>query len=148
MVKSKIHVSNRTATICCHTSSKGWGKGQWFLVSAVVVTGVFLVISGLFKTYSLVDTSSAARADEDFHFHNIKQQFSSVVASSSCADMDKNIREYRALAEREMNNFGYLFFMNYTIQDCNSKQVTLGLLIASHRFVIYENVNPSDFGVA
>ena len=118
--------------------------GQWFIVSAVMVTGVFLVISNLFKTYSLVDTSDPARADEDFHFRNINQTFYDIVKGSDCSNMDKNIREYRTFAEREMNNLGYRFFLNYTINNCNTKDVMLALLIASGRMAVSYNVNPDD----
>jgi len=127
------------------TKSKGnYSKGQWFIVSAVIATGVFLVISNLFKTYALIDVSDTARGDEDFNFHNINQTFFSVVAGSNCSNMDKNIREYRAFAEREMNNIGYTFFMNYTINDCNAKSVSMGLLIGSSRMIVYHGVNPDD----
>lgn len=119
-------------------------KGQWFIVSAVIATGVFLVISNLFKTYYVFDTSVTARANEDFHFRNINQTFFDIVAGSDCSDMDKNIREYRAFAEREMNNLGYRFFLNYTINDCTTKYATLGLLVGSSRMVVSYNVNPDD----
>ncbi len=136
---SGFRYSNSTSALV-HTRS----KGQWFIVSAVMVTGVFLVISGLFKSYSLIDVSSTARPNEDFYFYNIKDQFNSVVQGSDCASMDKNLREYQAFAEREVNNLGYRFFMSYTINDCAAKSVSLGLLIGSNNLVVYENVNPDD----
>ena len=141
MKKETLHASS----LAC---SKGHSKGQWFLVSAVMVSGVFLSISGLFKTYALVDTSETARTNEDFYFNIIKQQFNAVVAGSDCSNMDRNIRGFRAFAEREMNNIGYRFYLTYTISSCASKAVDLGLLVASNRLVVYENVNPALLGIS
>ena len=42
-------------------------KGQWFFISAVIASGIFLSISVIFKDYFAVD-SSAALSDEDFYF--------------------------------------------------------------------------------
>lgn len=123
-------------------------KGQWFIVSAVMATGVFLVISMLFRSYTVIDTSESARVSEDYYFNNVKEQFGAVVTASDCTNMDTNLREYRAFAEREINSLGYRLFLNYTINDCATQQVTMGLLVASNRFLIYEGVNPADLGLA
>jgi hypothetical protein len=123
-------------------------KGQWFLVSAVMATGVFLVISMLFRSYSAVDTSESARVTEDYYFNNVKQQFSNAVAASTCADMDANLREYRAFAQRELNSLGYRLYLDYTINDCAIPDVSVGLLVASSRFMVYENVDPASLGLA
>src|SRR3989344_4312597 len=121
---SAKHMDARSASI--------YSKGQFFLVSAIMITGVFLVISMLFRNYGIVDNSETARVNEDVYFHNIKQQFSSVVAQSSCPDMDRNLRDYREFVQRETNAVGYRLFLNYTINNCAAKQVDLQLIVASN----------------
>lgn len=118
-------------------------KGQWFLISAVVATSAFLAISLLFKGYFVSDATDTAKMNEDYYFHDIRQQFNNVIAQSDCTNMDRNAREFRVFAEREIGNLGYLLFLNFSI-DCNAKSYTLGLLIASERMIVCQNVNAND----
>jgi len=118
-------------------------KGQWFLISAVIASGAFLTISFLFKSYFIADPAHVASANEDFYFHNIKQQAFHVINQSDCTDLaqlDKNFREFRAFVERGMGSLGYLVYMNYTMVDCPAKKYDLGLLLASERMIICQNV--------
>ena len=119
-------------------------KGQWFLISAVVATSAFLAISFLFKGYFVSDATDTAKMNEDYYFHNIRQQFNNVIAQSDCTRMDRNAREFRVFAEREIGNLGYLLFLNFSISDCSTKSYTLGLLIASERMIVCQNVNADD----
>lgn len=113
-------------------------KGQWFLISAIMATGVFLVISGLFKTYLAQDSSPGVRANEDYFFDNIKGQFNEV-KKSSCADIDKNLRDFRSFVTREMASHGYLFYMNYSSTGCSISNPSM--FIASERYVICQNLD-------
>lgn len=124
-------------------SNKG-SKGQWFIISAIIVSGAFLAISGLFKGYYDIDTSVIGRYNEDYYFKNIKTQFNVVVQDSDCTDMQENLDEFVYFSEQSMQERGYFLFVNYTINNCLTKDVSLGMLLASERAVIYENVNPED----
>jgi len=118
-------------------------KGQWFLISAVVASGVFLALSALFKSYFVVDPAFTARHNEDFYFNNVREQFNNVISASDCTSMDRNLREFRAFTQRELGNMGYFLFMNYTF-DCNAKTSKLGLLVASPNMLICQNINVKD----
>ena len=115
-------------------------KGQWFLISAVIASSAFLTISFLFRSYFAADSTEVARINEDFYFHDIKQQFDILANEQDCANYDSNFREFRAFAEREMGNLGYLLYMNFTIDDCSQKKYRWGMLLASERMVICHNV--------
>jgi hypothetical protein len=120
-------------------------KGQWFLISAVIVSGAFLAISVLFRGYYEIDTSLIAKYNEDYHFQNIKEQFNNIVQVSDCTNMEKNLKEFVYFAEQSMQERGYLLFINYTIYYIDdSCIVRRGFLLASEKAVIYENINPSD----
>ena len=114
------------------------------MISAVVATSAFLAISFLFKGYFVSDATDVAKMNEDYYFQNIRQQFSNVIAQSDCTDMDRNAREFRVFAEREIGNLGYLLFLNFSIDSCSTKSYTLGLLLASERMVVCQNVDAND----
>jgi hypothetical protein len=118
-------------------------KGQWFLISAVIVTGVFLAMSTLFKTYSLVDPSLSARNNEDFYFNNVKDKFYDVVARSDCTNMDTNLRDFKTFTAREVGTMGYLLLMNYTA-DCTTKKGDVSIMLASNDFILCKNYNISN----
>jgi len=121
-------------------------KGQWFIISAVVVSGAFLAISFLFRSYYDTDTSSVTRYDEDFHFQNIKEQFDNTIKLSNCANLEKNLKEFVYFAEQRMQENGYLLVINYTIVGCEADvgNVRRGILLASENAVLYDNINPAD----
>jgi hypothetical protein len=125
---------------------KPTSKGQWFILSAVMATGVFLAISGLFKTYNVIDTSESARINEDFQFFNIRDQFNNVVAQTPCTgdntELSKNLREFKAFSERSASEMGYLLYINYSLTNC--AVTSTGILLASNRMVLCQNVRVAD----
>ena len=123
-------------------------KGQWFLISTVIASVAFLSISFLFKDYFIVDTSATAMAYEDFYFWDIKNGLNEMVSihgfdQPTCEDLGYRLDEFSYLVGSNMNEIGYYFFANKTV-DCPGRVVNFGILLASDRMVIYENVNPDD----
>lgn len=119
-------------------------KGQWFMVSAVMVSAAFLVISSFLTSYSSMDSSKTATYNEDYYYNNVKEQFMKVVEQSDCGNLTSNLNEFKYFAEKSMGELGYLLFINYTVEPCPSKNVKLGMLLGSEKMVLYENVNPND----
>ena len=78
-------------------------KGQWFLISAVIITGIFLTISFVLKSYYYVDTSKVAVIDEDYYFKNIVEQLKNVVRNGG----EYSINEFIFLSEKMMAEKGY-----------------------------------------
>src|SRR3989344_2015384 len=99
-------------------------KGQWFLISAVIASSIFLTISFALKSFFSVDTSAAALYDEHYYFFDIKY----------------NLKEYLALTKEKMADKGYFFYGDVT-GSCPNYNV--GLLLASEKFALCENVNSS-----
>ncbi|MCX6819126.1 MAG: hypothetical protein NT129_03970, partial [Candidatus Aenigmarchaeota archaeon] len=52
--------------------SNSYSKGQWFLISTVMVSAAFLAISFLFEEYFAVDNSAMARIADNYYFDDIK----------------------------------------------------------------------------
>ena len=126
-------------------------KGQWFLISAVMISGVFVVISLVFKNYALVDTSSVADMDENRVFTNIKENMDKIASSVTTSDcnplatstMNLTLAEFRNLATAEFAKTGYFVYIDYTITSCSSRQITKEIVVASDRMVLSEGIDPS-----
>ena len=121
-------------------------KGQWFLVSAVVISGAFLLISTLFKDYLVLDQSAVARMNEDYYFNNIKEQLSKIVNTygySDCNNLNEKLDEFMFFSGERMAERGYYLYVESNV-NCAQQTATFGVLLASDRMVIYENVNPDD----
>ena len=46
--------------------------GQWFIITAVVLTGIFFVISGFYATYSKTKDTDIIGSDTAYYFKNVK----------------------------------------------------------------------------
>lgn len=120
-------------------------KGQWFIISAVVASGVFLVISSLFQGYFAVDPDRVAQINEDFYFNNIKYELEKLDAIKDCGTFDRQFNEFTHLVKSRLAGAGYYVFVNKTTGCAPSSITTFGILAASEKAVIYENVNLADF---
>lgn len=81
-------------------------KGQWFFISAVIASGIFLSISVIFKDYFAVD-SSAALSDEDFYFSSIKDGLITAIKSDpDCTG--ENLKEFVQFATDKMARISYM----------------------------------------
>lgn len=112
-------------------------KGQWFLISAVIATGVFLAISVLFRGYSIPSGGEMASLSGDFYFENIRDQLNEL----DCNDVDynKNFDEFKYFTQNEMTGMGYFLYLEKT--GCPA---TYHILLASENAMFYQNVDPDD----
>lgn len=120
-------------------------KGQWYLISAVMVSGIFLIISTMFKGYFLVDTSEVI-TNEDYYFWSIQEGFNATVSDigfSDCYELNRALDEYITLSREKMAEKGYFLYMEKTI-DCGLGQADYGILFASDSMVLYRNLDPND----
>jgi hypothetical protein len=125
------------------SKEKARPKGQWFIISAVIASGVFLGLSMLLKDYFIIDSSSYAMVNNDYYFYNTLDQFRNVVSDTptyvSCINLTTNLDEFRAFTQKELAAKGLFVFMNYTVTPpCNNPNtVKLDLLIASENGLLY-----------
>jgi len=117
-------------------------KGQWFIISAVVASGVFLAISVLFRDYFMVDSAAVTERNEPFYFKNIEQQLLRLeTLDSGCTNpqlYDEHYRELAYRAEKSMAALGYVLYLNRTA----ACPPTFSILLASEHMVISKNVDP------
>jgi hypothetical protein len=56
--------------------------------------------------------------------------------------MERGLREFRSFVQKEMEKIGYVAFVNYSYQcDPGSRTVTPGVLVASERMILCNNVD-------
>lgn len=117
-------------------------KGQWFIISAVVASSVFLGISMLLKDYFIIDSSKSATINDDHYFYNINREVDNIVAHTpttpgNCINLTTNLDAFKALAQQEMAARGILLSLEYNIVQCSPNHVNFDILTASNGEVIY-----------
>lgn len=121
-------------------------KGQWFIISAVIASGVFLAISVLFRDYFLVDSSVTASINEDFYFTNIEDQLYSLKnLDNGCAipaEYEQNYREFREFLTQKTAAMGYFLYINKT---SSCPDPAFSIMLASERMTISKNVDAGAF---
>lgn len=95
-------------------------KGQWFLISAVVISGALLTISVLFRDYFIADASKVALIDEDFYFNDIKFGMKDILANHCPSNSDgaRNFKEFIEFSRQKMQEKGYIFEVACRAEDC------------------------------
>jgi hypothetical protein len=72
-------------------------KAQFFILSAIVIVGIVYFVSKWSEPYTILDTSSAATAEELFIFNNIKSKIIETARiSKSCEELSYNLDEYES----------------------------------------------------
>lgn len=117
-------------------------KAQWFIISAVVASSVFLGISTLLKGYFVIDSSTAATINNDHYFRNIDRELDGIVAMTptspgNCVNLTTNLEEFKTLTQQELASRGLLLSLEYTIIQCSPNQVGFDLLVASNSQILY-----------
>ncbi len=139
-------------------------KGQWFLISAVVISGALLTISVLFRDYFIADASKVALIDEDFYFNDIKSGMKDILANH-CPSNDegaRNLKEFLEFSRQKMQEKGYILEVvwsdtdclnDYSSHDCSVdcsstlQQNFLLILLKSDRMEVWEGNRPEIGGI-
>lgn len=115
-------------------------KGQWFLLSAVIASATFLSISLMYKGYLSIDSSEAARINEDFFFMNIVSELNRTFSySAGDGELCWNFIDFYAYASQKAMNSGYSLSMaNKTPISKSGTDFSINL--SSHTMNITRNV--------
>ena len=90
-------------------------KAQFFILTAVMIVGVFLTLSKYVNQYSFIDTSTAAEGAEIFMFQNIVEKANKTVQISNQATITNNLSKYKNFAQKVSSDRGYILSFDYTI---------------------------------
>jgi hypothetical protein len=90
-------------------------KGQFYVLTAVVVVGFFLLLSRYIGPYSFIDSSRSVTDDEIFFFNNVKDKAEETVSLSNSTTLLPNLQNFTAIAKSEAARKGYIFVIGYDI---------------------------------
>ncbi|HLC59438.1 MAG TPA: hypothetical protein VJH34_02850 [archaeon] len=94
-------------------------KGQFFVLSAVVIISIIFLLGRLLEPSNIVDTSSVVLNDAPFIFNNIEEKAKTTVNSSkTCEDATFNLQEYKDFVESYVLGKGYYLSFTYTLTSC------------------------------
>jgi hypothetical protein len=102
-------------------------KAQFFILTTVVIVGVFYTLSRYINQYAFVDTSRSAVGSEGFFLDNAKDKAIKTVEISAPTELSQNLGTYKNFVERMASDKGYNFVFNYVV-GLNEVNVTMVLV--------------------
>lgn len=100
-------------------------KAQFFILSSVMIVGVFFTLSKYINQYSFIDTSEAAEGAEIFMFDNIKDKAIKTVQISNLGNIQGRLETYKSFSEKIVADRGYTLVFNYTIKPYDTPPMAL-----------------------
>jgi len=88
-------------------------KAQFFILTAVIIVGVFYTLSKYINPYSFIDTSNTAVSNEIFFFNNVKDKAEKTVKISPQDQLENNLLTYKKYVEKLANDNGYILRFDY-----------------------------------
>jgi len=116
-----------------NSSSK---KAQFFILTTVVIVGVFYTLSQYINPYAFIDTSKAASGSEAFFFDNVKEKAIKTVQISNPdeGNLTANLEEYKQFVEKMASDKGYSLIFDYDVDWPND--VDFHMVLTSERMTL------------
>lgn len=114
-------------------------KAQFFILTTVVIIGMFYALSRYINPFSFIDTSKAIRGSEVFFFDNIKEKTIKTINESSPNNLANNLQSYKSFAQDVAREKGYILSYEY---DIGSTAVNVSMSLTSQKMSL-----KSDFTV-
>lgn len=114
-------------------------KAQFFILTTVVIVGIFSILSKYINPYSFIDTSRAIEGGEIFFFDNVKEKANKTVEitnSTNTTELRENLDEYKDFVERMAGEKGYDLVFDYTIYPTN---VNTTIILVSRKYTLKTN---------
>jgi len=117
-------------------------KAQFFILTTVVIVGVFYTLSKYINPYSFVDTSQAMIGGEESFFDNVKEKAIKTVniSSTDTNTLKSNLGTYRNFVEQMASDKGYDLSFNYTVETTN---VNMRIVLVSQKITLKSNFTVS-----
>jgi len=94
-------------------------KGQFFIVTVVGLTLIFLMMSKIFSPYNIIDTSEVLTVEEPYFFNNIKEGLIKTVEISDCNELQQNLKTFKDFATSLAGEKGYKLRIYYNVTNCS-----------------------------
>jgi hypothetical protein len=110
-------------------------KAQFFILTAVIVIGVFFTLSKYINQYSLIDTSQAAQGSEFLMIDNIKDKALKTVHISNMTNIYERVPEYRDFVQEVVAERGYILDFGYNINS-TERLVIINMSLISDKYTL------------
>lgn len=121
-----------------HMPSLSSKKAQFFILTTIVIVGVFYSLSKYINPYAFIDTSKAAAGEETFFFDNVREKAIKTVEISDPDNLLLNLKQYRDFVEAEASEKGYNLFFTYNI---STTSVDVDMVLTSQKYTLKTNFN-------
>ena len=113
-----------------NSSSK---KAQFFILTTVVIVGVFYTLSKYINPYAFIDTSKAVSGSETFFFDNVKEKAIKTVQISTETELESNLNQYKIFIEGMASDKGYSLNFDYEVLE---NTVEFNMVLTSERMTL------------
>jgi len=108
-------------------------KAQFFILTTVVIVGVFYTLSSYINPYAFIDTSKAASGSETFFFDNVKEKAIETVNISSADELQLNLNQYKIFVEKMASEKGYSLNFGY---ENTTTTVSFNMILTSEKMTL------------
>jgi hypothetical protein len=107
-------------------------KAQFFILTTVVIVGVFYTLSKYINPYAFIATSEPVIGGEESFFDNVKDKTIKTinVSSTNTAVLRNNLATYKDFVTKMANDKGYDLTFNYTFGTTN---VNVAMVLVSQK---------------
>ena len=96
-----------------HIPSFSSKKAEFFILTTVVIVGVFYTLSKYINPHAFIDTSAAVEGKETFFFDNVKEKALKTVEISDRDNVFDNLKTYKNFVETLGSEKGYNMVFTY-----------------------------------
>jgi hypothetical protein len=128
-------------------------KGQFFVISGVVLVGIFMTMYQTLSTYGTTDYLKFQRGNEFYLTHNIKQMLTSTLQMTKdgklkCDDLDTNLDVLKDVYVKAVTQRGYTSSVDTGLCCSGTLRSKLKINVISTDVKIYDAVEEFDTGCA
>ncbi len=103
------------------------GKGQFFIISAVIISSILLVVSNYFSSFSAISLTGNAEISELEYIKMIKDNLRNTAAFSTCDRLDEDVSSAEAFLSGKLAEQGIELSANHLIVSCNNIKFNFNL---------------------
>lgn len=108
-------------------------KAQFFILTSVMIVGVFFTLSKYINNYSFIDTSKAVEGSEVFMLENIKDKAIKTMNISNSTNFRSRLLTYKSFVEDMVAERGYTLIFDFT----NTTQVVnFNITLISEKYIL------------
>jgi len=111
-------------------------KAQFFVLTTVVIVGVFYSLSKTIDPYTFIDTSTAAYGGEILFFDNVKDKAIETVRINDSDQLLPNLQKFKSHVEEVASEKGYTLGFYYSN---TTTEVKIDMVLTSQKYTLRGN---------